>query len=199
MIQIKASHRLLAETLQNYVQRLSEQGIKRLGVGAFSYVFQHPTMSNVVVKLLHEEDVGYVRYVKFCRTNGKDNPYCPKILQVSKANKIFTGNFDPSLTLVFIEKLRPMLDTEYKVFAKYCATVMSKPKLYTNDGASLLGWDETWNNLGKQTNDIPLAQVAAFMYRQYARKRSKPWSIDIHNKNVMKRGPQVVITDPFSS
>jgi hypothetical protein len=188
---LNASHRLLAETVQQYIDRLKELGIKSLGDGSFAEVFQHPTMPNVVVKLLYEDDPGYLKYLKFCQGKGKGNPYCPKILQVVQAKDAFDittriGENLPNLHLVFMEKLKPINNTQYASFVAL---------LHKSSGMRLSPEDrELWFHLSRQIIDKDLAVVARFIYATSAKE-----DLDMHTGNVMKRGTQWVITDPFSS
>lgn len=191
MIQINASQRLLAETLDEYVQRLEKQGISSLGKGGFAKVFQHPTMPNVAVKLLVERDPGYERYLQFCETKGKGNPYCPKILQVVKADKIFDDPWDPNMVVVFMEKLAPISQHEFNTFHQYVSYLADIPITHDNN----LCDPETWHLLSKQKDDVPLAKLAKALYVMYT---SDQEDFDLHKANIMKRGQQLVITDPFS-
>lgn len=188
---LNASHRLLAETVQEYIDRIQELGIKSLGSGGFGQVFQHPTMPNVVVKLIHNDDPGYMKYVKFCTGPGKGNPYCPKILQVVEAKDAFDtskriGEDLANLSLVFMEKLKPIELQQYRKFVEQMQALMGFPD-YLSDRVG-------WLRLSKQTKDKDLAKVAKFIYTT-----SADTDIDMHKGNVMKRGQQWVITDPFSS
>lgn len=190
-VRTNASHRLLAETLEDYVTRLGRLGISQLGKGGFAQVFQHPTMPNVAVKLLVEQDPGYERYLKYCETKGKSNPYCPKILQVVKAEKIFDDTWDPDMVLVFMEKLTPITQQEFNTFHQYASSLANLPIMHSNN----LCDSRTWHLLSKQKEDLPLAALAKALYVMYA---SDQEDFDLHKANIMKRGHQLVITDPFS-
>lgn len=46
---IRAARRLvIAETISEYIRRLENLGIKKIGEGGYGVVFQHPTLDDVV-------------------------------------------------------------------------------------------------------------------------------------------------------
>lgn len=189
-----ALHKVVAEHLKDYVKRLKKMGIKQLGSGRFADVFQHPTMPNVVVKLLTENDRGYEAYVKFSQKN-KNNKYVPRILQVVEADDAFDkkGQYDMgNLRLIFMEKLEPIHYNKYIDFGEHvlkCAGIEAK-----NMETSLMEIS-TWQKCANQKEDRDLAAVAKFIVKT----QGGDIEIDIHDDNVMMRGSNPVITDPFSS
>lgn len=186
----------LAENIKQYVKRLKKMGIKRIGEGNNAEVFQHPTMPNVVVKLLTHDDAGYDRYVDFCRAH-QGNKYCPQILDVHKDQGVFESS-DPDLHLIFMEKLRPLNKAQYYEFLRYALTLlnygerMDKLKTYP-DAVKLMNNEKLWGNLAIQKEDQALSEVARFLVN------GRPTStyIDLNPGNLMLRGSQVVIVDPF--
>lgn len=200
-MKIEAAHRLVAgqrmvvaESLKNYVKRLKKLGIKQLGNGKFGAVFQHPSEPNTVVKLLTAHDPGYMAYIKFCQKN-KKNKYCPKIKQVVDAASMFdTANAKDmaDLQLVFMEKLAPLPYNSYIDFGDHVCKV-SKVKI-TNTEAALMDV-ETWKKAAKQTKDLDLAKLAKFIVKTIGPKAH----LDMHDENMMMRGTQAVVTDPFAA
>lgn len=197
-----AVHEIVAERLQNYVKRLKKLGIKRLGGGSFANVFQHPTLPDVVVKLLVENDWGYEQYVKFSQKNPA-NKYVPKILQVVNADQAFDKKHEAdveNLRLIFMEKLQPALDDDYLEFANDCSAT-----LYLKGNANFARMDSainymnsvsTWVQLSTQKKDPQLAALAQFIVKTRGKRGA---ALDMHSGNIMMRGNQVVVTDPFST
>lgn len=196
-IRIEAAYRLLAESMQEYVQRLSKQGVKKLGGGGYAMVFQHPTMPNVVVKMLNVGDPGYEAYLEYCQGKGKGNPYCPKILQTVYAKDVFEDDFTKNLRLIFMEKLKPLTKKDYDAFGNHCAKLMGTPDVWQDDGPSMFEWWSTWVCLGLQKDDKDLAALAKYLVKVHI-KSNERLVFDVHGENIMKRGSQIVITDPFS-
>jgi len=216
-VKISAAQRLLAETAYEYVKRLGKLGIQSLGKGMYGQVFQHPTMPNVVVKLLLETDPMYQKYVTFCQKH-QSNPYVPKIIGVESAQKAFDTkdrwNLEQAnLYLVFMEKLTPASNKQYKAFGDYAANLANTQwrKQYSkkrtdiadkiNDSTLFWGGEETanelsrpniWRYLETQKVDKNLAVLAKFFFPDGL-------YLDIHQNNVMMRGQQIVIIDPFMS
>jgi hypothetical protein len=201
-MKVHAAARLVqAETIQNYVQRLKKLGIRRIGGGEYGLVFQHPTLPDVVVKLLVEKDPDYMSWVQFSQKH-QDNPYVPKIFNVSQDK----NRFDPEMFkrfgssnlldmhLIFMEKLKPVTMNEYKKFGTHLADLANG--VARKDAFMWKHIRDTpilWSLLSKQKEDLALAEVAKFISDGHA------GMLDVHEGNVMKRGAQVVIIDPFAS
>lgn len=199
-----ASHTVKAESIEDYTQRLKKLGIKQIGEeGAAGVVFQHPTLKDVAVKLLVEEDNAYKDYVKFCQKN-PSNPYLPKIHKVSKAKNAFDGNYGRAtndLYLVFMEKLTPISTREYNKFASYCSKLANERRTdkdisWTSgyfDSKEKLNLDDFWQDVARNRTDPMVAKTAKYLFQA-----SRRYTLDMHQMNLMKRGTQVVLIDPFS-
>src|SRR5471030_43924 len=195
-----ATKMMIAERLYEYIDRLKKLGLKHVVSGLYANVFQHPTMPNVVVKILTGTDLGYEAYIKFSQKNA--NKYMPKILQVVEADKAFDGDETEfrDLRLVFMEKLTPMKRRDYMQFGTYLFLTagrsdeikeLNSPE-YVNMGLNIT---EVWEDLAKQKKDRDIALVAKFIVKTVGGKIR----LDLHSKNIMMRGEDPIITDPFSS
>lgn len=194
---INAAYRLRAETLNSYVKRLKKLGIKTLGRGQYADVFQHPTMPDVVVKLLTDNDPCYEAYVEFSRKTR--NKYTPKILDVVSADQAFDvkGKDDlGDLRLVFMEKLEPLHYNRFIDFGEHVGKLAGFKSRF--DIESALMDVETWIKVSKQKVDPDLAKLAKFLVK-INKTGVKGSQLDLHDGNMMVRGTQVVITDPFAS
>lgn len=202
-MQVYAAQRLLvAETLSEYTRRLRKLGIKEIDRGEYGIVFQHPTLKDVVVKLLGEADPDYMDWIHFCQKN-QNNPYVPKIHKVTKKTNVFdlgdSGMYSgslPHLYLIFMEKLKPLSNAEFTKFGAYVAglahTVPDRGSFVARD---ITDSAKLWTAVSRQKKDQTLANVAKII----ARKGTAGVLLDIHPGNIMKRGTQIVITDPFAS
>jgi len=176
-------------------QLVSKEGIKRLGAGAFSQVFQHPHYGNVVVKVYKNKDTAYRKYVTWCMAH-QSNPYVPKIVdQVSykslktkeKYHIVFLQKMTPvrtagklALLLAKALDLDPKDDAEF--FAEFGQYNTSKQDFRMIEKYIALGradkdFEEIWDHI-----------------RTYG-----PAKFDLHSGNVMLRDGHLVITDPVAN
>jgi hypothetical protein len=195
-----------AETLEQYLQFLTKQGIKRLGHGLSSAVFNHPTMPNVVVKVIVSSDPYYLRYIEFCKKN-PSNSWLPKVLGGPETRLLDTDDdwtdkpskdrkgvsVKQKVIFVFLEKLRPSTPLERATAVDYFWSLLKEqsednfPKFtrFSDFGPG------DWKILSKQTKDKYVATLADFLYKfdNY---------LDLHSANLMMRGTQLVFNDPVS-
>lgn len=191
-----AQQQIRAERIQEYIKRLRKLGIKSMGSGSFADVFQHPTMPNVVVKLLTDHDRGYEAYVKFSQKN-PSNKYCPRILDVVRVDGAFdkVGEFDMlDLRLVAMEKLKPLEDDDYHKFGNHVLKCAGLPS--ERDAGHELEYIEVWRKATKQKTDPDLAKLAAFIVKNVSHRGVQ---LDMHQGNMMMRGGQIIVTDPFAT
>lgn len=185
-----------AETLEQYLQFLTKQRIKRIGRGLSSAVFNHPTMPNVAVKMIVSKDPYYLRYVEFCKKN-PGNPWLPKILggpetrilDFEKDGVSAAPVLKQKVIFVFLEKLKPATFNDIKASVTYFSTLAS-----LNSGLRFFAdfGPGDWSALAKQTKDKNVAALASFLVRfdyDY---------LDLHKGNFMMRGRQLVFLDPVS-
>ena len=187
-MKIEASTRLMrtAEAYWEYVNRLAKDPrIKQIGEGANSRVFQHPTLKNVVVKLvLHDEE--YLKFARFAMDNRK-NPWLPRITDIKIVE--FRGLFMASNSyFVFMEKLKP---APFKLQKDLVTDLARTYGLKLGSDSS-----HTWftkpgrARLAVKSKDPGMAQFATFAAKNFDH-------LDLHQQNIMKRGQQIVFVDPF--
>lgn len=185
-------HELFEESKPDYFNRLEKDlKIKRIGTGAFARVFQHPTDPNIAVKVFTDEDHAFRHYLKFCQAH-PDNKYLPKIFSVvkhrhnpEKKDKDLTIDeiVDWKYSIAFMEKLKP-------VSKDYLVKFISKFGIYDKEFADLT--DSEWRILAyRQDEDPDLAEFAKYLLKTN-------YVPDLHTKNVMLRGKQIVFIDPIS-
>lgn len=189
---------LAEESLSKYLTRLVQnQGIKKLGGGAFSQVFQHPEFSNVVVKVYTEKDTVYKRYVSWCLKN-QSNQYVPKIIEQTKYKSPETGE---KYNIVFMQKMTPI-----KTTGKLISLLVKALNLNTA-AAEDLPFMSAFGEEGREQHDFEL--IDKYVRRGNADKDfTKAWAhiasygpskFDLHYGNVMLRDGQLVLTDPVAN
>lgn len=174
---------LAEESLEQYSKRLvSSLKIKRLGSGAFAHVFQHPVYHNVAVKVFAGHDKLYQRYMNWALKN-QGNPYVPQIVSISK-QKAANGE---TYTIVFMQKMERVSEEEFK-------------KWYVKSFGK-----DSYNAFTEDDFDSQFEEADEFIQRSKDQKLKDLWAhlktygrskFDLHPGNVMKRGSQIVITDP---
>lgn len=187
-IEAEARLMLTAEAYWEYVKRLiKDLKIKQIGEGAYSQVFQHPKLKNIVVKLvLHDEE--YLKFARFAMDNPK-NPWLPRIAAIEpiKFDGFRLSNSSNSY-LVFLEKLQP---ASFELQKSLIWKLVDTYELHIH--ASIHKWfsKSSWKKLALNSKDPGLAQFAAFAAKNFNQ-------LDINSENVMARGRQLVFTDPIA-
>lgn len=209
LVATKSAHIIEAERRSEYVQRLKDMGIKHLGKGAWSDVFQHPTLPDVVVKV-STWTPGFAAYAKFCQTHS-GNPYLLKVADVHEKDLGEGFNYEgdagdkpgrlgrTSSSIIFVEKLTEAPKQKLLEFVAYCeklADLKASAKTfdyyhdYENENLNL----RLWKGLAAQSKDRNLQQFSTW----YVSRVQNNHIPDIHDSNVMMRGPQIVFSDPLS-
>jgi hypothetical protein len=189
---------LSEEALKPYLDRLvSKEGIKKLGGGAFSQVFQHPHYGNVVVKVYTDRDVIYKKYAAWCMKH-QHNPYVPKIIEQTKYKSPETGE---KYNIIFIQKMTPI-----KTSGKLVSLLVKALELDTK-AAEDLPFMTAFGQLGKEKEDFRLIDKYVKMGRG-DKDFKEIWAhiktyganrFDLHPGNVMLRDGQLVLTDPVAN
>jgi hypothetical protein len=184
VIVIEARTRLQAESYGDYIRRLiNDLDLTHVGQGAFGHVIQHPTFTNVVVKIFRK-DRHYMAFVRECEKQ-PHNPWLPKIAGISKLQ--LEGS--SGAHAVFLEKLRPISSAE---LSRFKTGLVSEYGLRYDPRDPNRKWFDlpSWGRLSKQEAG-GLEDFANLATSNYQR-------LDLHVGNIMKRGSQIVISDPFS-
>lgn len=189
---------LSEEALAAYLNRLtSKEGIKKLGGGAYSQVFQHPHYGNVVVKVYTDRDTVFKKYAAWCMKH-QSNPYVPKIIEQVKYKSPETGE---KYNIIFIQKMSPI-----KTSGKLVSLLVKALQLDTKSAEDLpfmMAFGET----GKEQEDFKMIDKSIKSgkgdkdFREvWAHIRTYgPGKFDLHPGNVMLRDGQLVLTDPVAN
>jgi hypothetical protein len=178
--------------LKTYLSALVDKhGIKKLGGGAFSQVFQHPVYKNVVVKVYKASDTVYKKYVAWCLKN-QSNPYVPKIIEQNE----YKSPKGDAYNIVFMQKMRP---ASVKTFKAQLRAAMPKAKDIefedldiAIDDYDMVGMYEELNRLIPLFGNNDLKSIWGHI-RSYGKAK-----FDLHPGNVMMRDGQLVLTDPVA-
>lgn len=198
---MKLQDLIIEERAADYVERLTKTlGIKELGRGYYSAVFQHPVYHNVAVKLCLKKDPETIRYLRKAAKH-PDNPWLPKIVGIHEVT--FSDLDQPSdarsgsfvTHLVFMQKLRPAtLRDERRAIDLILSTLPRTSALSHLRGIkSLVELDEgDWAAIAKTSSDRHVRQLAALL--------GAIGADDIHRANIMVSDDgHPVITDPVAS
>ena len=145
-------------------------GFQCISGGEYSRVFENLKRGQVV-KVYNDEC--YDRFIRFCKSN-PSNPYLPR----------FRGNsikVRADARMISIERLQPM--TYDEIIASGVWRLLEIAKNPSDDGVQ---WD------------IPEDMQPLFETLKQLVATAGPCWIDINAGNVMKRGNQLVIIDPYA-
>lgn len=172
------------ELINDYLKRLVTKKIKTIGLGVEAMVFQHPTLPNVVVKLMGRH-AGFADWAAVCLKH-QNNPHLPKVYSMCSVTMKHIKNGDDKYHyLVFTEKLQPVNGEIIEkgigidFFQWLCDTTQPKPSKY-------LPYLE-------EVSDPQLRSALLLAFK-------KPSGIifDLSWENMMLRGgSQLVINDPW--
>lgn len=206
---MKLQDLIAEERVDDYIERLTKTlGIKQLGEGYYSSVFQHPVYHNVVVKLCRIKDPETIRYLKRGAKH-PDNPWFPKIVGIHTVKfdraEGSRGNFVTHI--VFMQKLSPARKTDVKRALNLILDTLpdsafqkdyGRPSTYAflmprSRITSLTDLDEAdWEGISRASSDPHVRQLAALL--------GSIGADDIHDANIMVRDDgHPVITDPVAS
>lgn len=190
---------LAEEAMKPYLDRLiSKDGIKKLGGGAFSQVFQHPHYGNVVVKVYTDKDTVYKRYASWCLKH-QNNPYVPKIIEQVKYQSPETKE---KYNIVFMQKMTPI-----KTVQKLISLLVKALNLNTK-AAEDLPFMQAFGLEAEKASEEDFDLIDKYVkLRRTDKDFAEVWNhirtygkdkFDLHYGNVMLRDGQLVLTDPVA-
>lgn len=163
--------------------RLRTCGFKKIGAGCYASVYGAPGADHVYkVGDLHDNE-GYLAYLKVVHRNGK-NPFFPRI----HALQYVTGrDMDGDVFVVKMERLKPLTNREVYAMDDIAGVMVdlqdTQSKLDTIHGLGMIRVDRTFREA--------IIAIARAARRNFSH-------LDLHGGNFMRRGSQLVITDPLS-
>lgn len=181
---------------------LEPYGFSSLGEGAFAHVYYHPNL-DYVLKVFNRLDYGYLTFLRYAMAN-QGNPALPKI--IGQPKKLSTDKkSDPELRaladwyFVRMERLEPLDISPASEFFGGMIQFVNKVVLRrtTSDDPKLMVTAETLKRIQTWEAGFPeLAQVMRDL--EELTERGGEFGFDLHEGNLMKRGNQIVVTDPLS-
>lgn len=183
LVRNRYAYYMTEETLSAYSDRLVKTlNIKRLGSGAYAHVFQHPEFPNVVVKVFTNKDKVYKRYAAWCMKH-QSNKYVPKIIEIVP----FKSESGDSYNIAFMEKMTPMRNSTFNAWTK---SITGDAGLKAIDDYD---YDKLFKLFVKGMKASTDADLKAVMDHIFSYGQGM---FDVHAGNVMRRGTQIVFTDP---
>jgi hypothetical protein len=211
VIHMKLSELLLEERSKDYLSRLVKSvGVKKLGKGVYSHVFQHPVYRNVAVKVVLG-DVSYIAFLRQCLKH-QGNRWLPNIVSMHEID-LHDDATDAKLVsvlpptsrnyIVFFEKLskasaKKIRDAFAEVIGKGVLT--AKRQSYLTENELRMSFDGLhqydWEQIMKKHPEKDVRDLASVLLAVSQGDNQ----LDIHDANVMVRGNgQLVFTDPVAS
>jgi len=163
------------ESIADYRKRLKSLRIKQLGTGYFSRVYQHPTLADVVVKMVVRRDPKYIEFAEKCRRTA--NPWLPKVFAIHHCEMLHRGR-PTKVSFVFLERLKESASKDFETALEK----ISPSAQYFED--------VRWKRV-RHHRDPHIKEVAQLFTELEVN--------DLHEGNMMMRGTQLVFTDPVAS
>lgn len=180
---------------------LAGYGFTKLGGGAYANVFAHPNF-DYVLKVFHRLDYGYLTFLRYVMAN-QGNPALPRI--IGQPKKLSTDTTDSEYRnlrewyFVRIEQLTPLRMSENTQFFDgmytFIYTVVKSQK--SSDDPTLNATPDQLKRVRAWESQYPYHATAIYDLGKMVAV-SDDFSFDLHDENLMKRGNQIVITDPLS-
>jgi hypothetical protein len=182
--------------LKNYLIGL---GFQYLNNGGFSYTFKG---KNAVLKIF-EDDKGYEQYIKFIK-NVPNN----FIKFIPKVSSVKTLPYNPNIKFIKLEFLTETEDTKYDDIAYYTSLFLNYiPKNINNFEG--INTKQKIKNIFEKINDHDLIKFSddynkyidfsLFEFLFYLKQKThKKIDLDLGPNNIMMRGNQFVVTDPWA-
>ncbi len=209
-------------TVDKLYSTRAKTGLKALGGGVYSHVYDLPKETNSVLKVARHprnrpDKDGYVKYLE--HIVGLDNPYFPVVDEL----KHFVSDDGMNHMTVKLEKLHPIHKLSYEDVQSVFSRIFQRPleqqelKQITNQlilpttQKSYETKGELWSHALATFLENAISDRATFDKIQdpqlqeaiieLKRIYKMNYELDIHNENIMCRrtpyGIQLVFTDPF--
>jgi hypothetical protein len=160
---------------------LTDAGYWLIGTGSFGSVFYKDGQKSVL-KLFKTSDRAYRAFVDMARQH-QDNPYFPKFSR----NAV---RINDEYSAVRTELLRVAYDTNFIKFVSSYITFSEGRKPDDIDEADTLNMAIDW----LKTQPASLTEACKILQQVI---RDHDFHLDLHDKNIMKRGTQIVFIDPL--
>jgi hypothetical protein len=167
---------------------LYNNGFRALGSGSFGTVWEHPKLS-YVLKVFTADDIAYADWMATARQH-KSNPHMPKFL----SPKPFT--IVPGVMAVRMERLTRIDENTYKML-NMINIVVNEAIISRQSASALIASSVEYrrhNGFMTYCQNYPeFVPALDILVKFVMRPGFRP---DIHDDNLMMRGPVIVLTDP---
>lgn len=171
---------------------LYQKGFDALGSGSFGTVWSHPKLS-YVLKVFSDTDVAYIDWISTAQQH-KDNPHMPKFVSPRLMRIV------PGVVAIRTEKLSDISQSAYefltpiqKIIDTAVINKISPGTIIVRKGMEMESSPKYKNFMAycrSYPDFVPALDILAkFIGRPGYRQ-------DLHDENIMMRGPVMVFTDP---
>lgn len=168
-------------------KRLEECGYRKIGRGAYATVWGAPGVDHVYKIGLTDENEGYLRFLTAVRQSKEPNPYLPNV----EAVQFVEGKVSSLNAFVAkLERLEELSMNEMDLAAHLLDFVTIQA-----EGRNSKEQFRRVNRLGFVSFDNAFLKAIELIFNIIRKNCVEP---DLHGGNVMRRGRQLVITDPIA-
>jgi hypothetical protein len=171
---------------------LYNKGFNALGSGSFGTVWSHPKLS-YVLKVFSDTDVAYIDWISTAQQH-KDNPHMPKFVSPRLMRIV------PGVVAIRTEKLSDISQSAYEILTPIQKIIDTAVITKTSPGTIIVRKGMEMESSPKYKNFMAYCRsypdfvpaldiLAKFIGRPGYRQ-------DLHDENIMMRGPVMVFTDP---
>ena len=171
---------------------LYQKGFDALGSGSFGTVWSHPKLS-YVLKVFSDTDVAYIDWISTAQQH-KDNPHMPKFVSPRLMRIV------PGVVAIRTEKLSDISQSAYEILTPIQKIIdtavinkISPGTIIVRKGMEMESSPKYKNFMAycrSYPDFVPALDILAkFIGRPGYRQ-------DLHDENIMMRGPVMVFTDP---
>lgn len=215
-----------SQSYEAYINSLLDREIESIGSGGWGTTFQHPELSNIVVKVF-ANDPGYSRWLRWIAAH-QNNPYVPQIVsQDNDSVRVYNyhgvdssgKSVNQRIGIVFLERLRNITHYELSQLAhkildytdttdyyNLAAQYLNNPQRQRG-GILMQLSHEQWADIAANANrgvadrnlraDPHLAEIAA-LFAQWIQNKEFG-QLDLAQRNIMVRwNGHPVFIDPFA-
>jgi hypothetical protein len=169
---------------------MTNNGFTPLGKGNFGTVWEHPNLP-YVLKVFSDTDVAYINWVAVAQQN-KNNPHMPKFISPRLMRIV------PGVVAIRTERLTRIDKDTYRML-KPPLDVMVEEATINRTSASEIIESELWkllkfNSFMAYCKAYPeFVPALDLVIKSIMQPGYRP---DLHDDNIMMRGPIIVFTDP---
>ena len=167
---------------------LYNNGFRALGSGSFGTVWEHPKLS-YVLKVFTADDIAYAGWIATAQQH-KNNPHMPRFLSPRLVRIV------PGVVAIRTERLTRIDETAYSML-RQINTIVHEATIERISASDLIASDVMYrrhNGFIAYCKAYPEFIPALDILVKFVMQPG--YRPDIHDENIMMRGPVIVFTDP---